>query len=182
MAIRIGRRDRNALLIGGVAVCLFAVVKFAVFPVLDRKEALERTIASQSESLREMVALRTEYEQLVQRSEQAKQRFDRREKGFTLFSFLDRLAGQADIKDSITYMKPSVVNPKNSPYSISQVEMKIQNTTMERLVRYLQLIEQSVNTVSVRRLSITRIERPEARLTAFLLVETPEPTPGPSGG
>lgn len=182
MAIRIARRDRNALLIGAICICLFGVLKFAVFPLLDKKEALERAVEVETVAFQEMLQLRAEYQELVHHAERASQRFSGRDETFTLFSFLERLAGQAGIKESITYMKPSTLNPKNSPYQISQVEMKLQDTTLDRLVRYLQLIEQSNNMVSVRRLSMTRTERPEGRLTAFLLVETPELPAGPDVG
>ena len=44
-----------------------------------------------------------------------------RTSGFTLFSFLDTLAGQAGLKDRIAYMKPSTSILEDSPFKLSIV-------------------------------------------------------------
>ncbi len=73
-----------------------------------------------------MTVLQSEYNMIKKRTELSKLRFAKRDTGFTLFSFLDKLTGKAGIKNHVTYMKPSTSVQKNSLFKISQVEMKLQ--------------------------------------------------------
>src|SRR5690606_35168266 len=82
-----------------------------------------------------------------------------RPQGFTLFSFLDTLAGQSGIKQNIDYMKPSTSNLKNSSYSLSMVELKINALTMEQLVSFMHGVETSPNLIWIKRISIDRGEK-----------------------
>ena len=54
-----------------------------------------------------MVTLRQEYLLLQQDSDILAQRLTSRPKNFTLFSFLEKAAGDAGVKKNIKYMKPS---------------------------------------------------------------------------
>jgi general secretion pathway protein M len=97
-----------------------------------------------------------------------------RPKGFTLFSFLDQLAGQAGLKDNIDYMKPTTTTHENSPYKTSVVETKLKAVTLERLTAYIYMIETSSNMVSLKRLSISKKSKQTGYVDAVLLAETIE--------
>ena len=92
--------------------------------------------------------------------------------GFTLFSFLDTLAGQVGLKDRIAYMKPSKTTLENTPYALSVVETKLQNITMKQLTSYLYRIETSDNLVRVKGLSISKTGRQAGTIDAVLMAET----------
>jgi general secretion pathway protein M len=95
-----------------------------------------------------------------------------RSSGFTLFSFLDTLAGQVGLKDRIAYMKPSKTTLENTPYTLSVVETKLQNITMKQLTSYLYRIETSNNLVRVKGLSISKTGKQAGTVDAVLLAET----------
>jgi general secretion pathway protein M len=124
--------------------------------------------------LEQMQKLQSEYAALTQSEKTSKSRFRRRPKGFTLFSFLDRLAGESGIKDRISYMKPSKKAQKNSPYKISRVEMKLEAISLEQLANYLYGIETSQNMVDITKISISKKDKKQGLLTAVLQVETVE--------
>jgi general secretion pathway protein M len=124
--------------------------------------------------LEQMQKLQSEYAALTQSEKTSKSRFRRRPKGFTLFSFLDRLAGESGIKDRISYMKPSKKAQKNSPYKISRVEMKLEAISLEQLTNYLYGIETSQNMVDITKISISKKDKKQGLLTAVLQVETVE--------
>jgi len=84
---------------------------------------------------------------------------------------LDQLAGEAGIKDHIAYMKPSKSRPKNSPYNLSMVELKLQGISIKQLTPYLYMVETSKNMVFIRRISITKTGK-EGMIDAILQVET----------
>lgn len=172
--MKFSKREKYYLYAAMAFICLFVLFQFAVFPVLDKRERLKNMIQVKTSTLQNMLALKSEYEKAVQRTNASKALIDKRKKDFTLFSFLDRLAGESGFKDQIIYMKPTTTEQKEGNYKISQVEMQIQGITLEQLTLFLYRIETSKNIVSVRRLSISKSDKPEGTVTAILQAMTIE--------
>lgn len=174
MAIKLTRREKYAIYAAAGIICLFVIIQFIVFPTVDKIEQQERALQVKTRMLEEMVALKSEYDAIKKNTDVSKVQFARRERGFTLFSFLDKLTGEAGIKGNITYMKPSTSVQKNSPYKISKVEMKLQGLTMQQLTSYLHMVETSKNMVRIKKLSISKTGKQEGFIDAVLQVETSE--------
>jgi len=174
IAMKLNRRERMAVLAGICFLCLFVVVRFAVFPLMDRKDRLRRNLAVNSRNLAEIRSLKAEYETLISAGEVAEKRFKQRRKSFTLLSFLVQLAGEVGIKDKMASMKPTMTQKKDSPYKISQVEMKLKGLSLEQITQYLYKIETSKNMVSIKRISLTKSDDQEGILNVVLQVETLE--------
>jgi general secretion pathway protein M len=121
-----------------------------------------------------MHRMKAEHDSMKSRSKQSEVRFTRRDKGFTLFSFLDQLAGQSRIKERVNYMRPSKIEQKNSPLKLSRVEMKLEAVTLEQLATFLHGVETSRNMAVVSKLSVTRRDQKEGLLDAILQVDTLE--------
>jgi general secretion pathway protein M len=121
-----------------------------------------------------MLVLKNQYMAIKKRADEAKKSMSKRKRGFTLFSFLDQLAGETGLKDNIAYMKPSVSAQENSPYKTALVETKLQAVTVESLTRYIYRIETSDNIVKLKGLSITKTGKLAGYVDAVLLVETIE--------
>ncbi len=174
MARKLTRREKYSIYAAAGIICLFVVIQFIVFPTVDKREQQERAVQVKTKILEEMVALKAEYDAIKKNTDLSKVQFTRREKGFTLFSFLDKLTGEAGIKDHITYMKPSTSVRKNSPYKISKVELKLQGLTLQQLTSYLHMVETSKNIVRIKKLSISKTGKQEGFIDAVLQVETSE--------
>ena len=174
MAIKLTKREKYAIYAASGIICLFVIILFTVFPTIDKIEQQERALQVKTKMLEEMVALKSEYDAIKKNTDVSKVQFARRERGFTLFSFLDKLSGEAGIKDHIAYMKPSTSVQKNSPYKISKVEMKLQGLTMQQLTSYLHMVETSKNMVRIKKLSISKTGKQEGFIDAVLQVETSE--------
>lgn len=172
MVKKLSRRERYSIYGVCCIVCLFVLVRLVIFPTVDKRQHLRRAFQVKTKILEEMIALKSEYDAINTEADLSKVRFAKREKGFTLFSFLDKLSGEAGIKNNITYMKPSTSVQKNSPYKISLVEMKIQGLTLEQLAVYLHMVETSENIVNIKRLSISKKHKQEGFIDAVLQVET----------
>lgn len=172
--MKITRREKYAILLGGCFVLLYVVVQFVIFPFIDKRNRLERLLETQTKALVEMHLLKTEYESLNQKAEFSKTRFSKRPEGFTLFSFLDKLAGECGVKENVAYMKPSKIDQKNSEYKLSTVEMKLQGITMHQLNPFLYKVEMSENHVSVRRMSISKTSQKEGYIDVVMQIETYE--------
>jgi general secretion pathway protein M len=169
---KLSYREKMALIAGLAFIGLFILVKGVVFPYLETRERLHRSLASHTRNYEEIQQLRLKYLELQNRADNSKTRFSRRKRGFTLFSFLDKLAGQVGIKERITYMKPSTTKQKDAPFSISLVEMKLNGITMEQITKFLFQIETSQNMIHIRRLSLNKKEDKEGLLNVILQVET----------
>lgn len=174
MVNKLNKRERIAVYAVSGLVGFILIYELIVSPLAESRERRERVLVSKSRERKEMIHLKSEYETIQQKVAATGSRFVGRKANFTLFSFLDGLAGEAKIKDHISYMKPSTSTPKDSPYKISQVEMKLQNVTMEQLTTYLYKVETSTNMVFVKRLSISKDSKQSGFINAVLQVETLE--------
>ncbi len=172
--MKLSKREKYAVAVATAFVLLFIVLQLIVFPFREKKERLEKAVQTASKNLEEMISLKAEYGTIVQKTEISKIRFANREPGFTLFSFLDKLAGEEELKGNIAYMKPSKSDSKDSQYKLSQVEMKLQGLSMKQLSPYLYKVETSKNSVFVRRISITKKGKEEGFIDVILQVETYE--------
>jgi general secretion pathway protein M len=167
-------REKIALGAGVGVLVIFILFQFIIFPVIDRQKVLQRTIATKEADMAEMRRMSAEAATLKQQQSRSTQRMGRRPRGFTLFSFLDGLAGKTQIKGNIDYMKPSTTEPKGSPYKVSVVEMKLVGINMKQLLAYLYRIETSANMVQIKRLAITKTDKSAGFINAVLQVETPQ--------
>ena len=122
--------------------------------------------------LEDMQKLKAEHRGLGERAKQRKAQYSKRDKGFTLFSFLDKLASDVGVKKNIAYMKPSRNIHKNRSIKISSVEMKIQAIGLSKLADYLYKAETSQNMIIIRRASLTK--KGKTGIDAVLQVEAME--------
>ncbi|MDX2445774.1 MAG: hypothetical protein QNK29_01080 [Desulfobacterales bacterium] len=169
---KLSNREKMAIGIGIGFVAIFILAQVAFLPFLYARERLQRRLVSHTINYTEIKQLRLKYLELQSRADNSNKRFKRRQRGFTLFSFLDKLAGQVGIKERITYMKPSSTKQKDTPYRLSLVEMKLNGITMEQITKFLYRIETSQNMIHVRRLSLNKKEEKEGLLNVILQVET----------
>ncbi len=174
MLKKLTKREKYAIYALSGAIFLFILIQFVVFPSIDKRKRLKRTLQVKEDALLEMISLKSDYDAIEKRTNLAKVHFKNREKGFTLFSFLDRLTGKARIKEYVTYMKPSTTVQKNNSFKISQVEMKFKGLTLKQLTTYLHMVETSKNIVHIKRLSISKTGKQEGFVDAVLQVETVE--------
>jgi general secretion pathway protein M len=174
MLKKLTKREKYAIYALSGAAVLFILIQFVIFPSIDKRRRLKRTIQVKENLLLEMINLKSDYDAVEKRTSLAKVNFENREKDFTLFSFLDSLTGKARIKEYVTYMKPSTTVQKNNSYKISQVEMKFKGLTLEQLTTYLHMVETSKNMVRIERLSISKTGKQEGFVDAVLQVEAVE--------
>ena len=156
----------------GIAlVVLFIIFQFILSPFLAAKGKTKGSIQAKEKTLKELVSLSSEYGTLKEDSGEIKKRLALRSKGFTLFSFLEKQAGQSRVKPNIKYMKPSISTDKG-PYSESSVEMKLENITLKQLVEYLHLVESPENLVRIKRISVKQSKGSPEYLTVLMHLVT----------
>jgi general secretion pathway protein M len=172
LPINLQKREKIILSAAGVVIVVLLILQIIIFPIFDRNDALGKKIIERTKALEEVRQLKAEYQSLTQNLVSNENQLKNRPPGFTLFSFLDTLAGQSGIKPNIIYMKPSTTNVKGSPYSLSIVEMKIDSLTMGQLVTFLHGVETSPNMVWIKRISLSKGDKNNDLINSILQVET----------
>ncbi len=170
----LNKREKYAVYAASGLIAVFILIQVIISPVINKRERLTRTLQAKTKILEEMRTLQSEYAIIREKARLSKKRFEARNKGFTLFSFLDRLADKSGIKNHITYMKPTTSAREKSGYKVSKVEMKLQGITLKQLTSYLHGVETSKNIVSIKRISIVKTGIKEGYVNVVLQIETVE--------
>lgn len=169
---QLSQKDRRALIICAVALLLFALVQFFIFPLMDDRKELLRKIAVKEKNLIEMRLMQQKVRQVSKKSSGLDERVARRSPSFSLFSFLEQQGEQAQVKEKIQQMniKRSSSKPdEEGALRHVAVEMKLQGVPLDRLVALLELIESPEQVVGVERISIM-INKKQGGLNATLRV------------
>ncbi|MCF8025722.1 MAG: type II secretion system protein M [Desulfobacteraceae bacterium] len=170
--LNISSREKLFLGAGAGFVLLFLIFLLLIQPVFQKRTQLAGKLAAKQQSLSEIKQMYREYQSLQSRTQKAEKRYSERPEGFTLFSFMDRLAGETGIKENITYMKPGSTEDESRGLKISHVELKLQDVTIEELISYLFHIETSKSMVRINRLSISREGEGKSLLSVVMQAET----------
>ena len=169
--MQLAKREKYLIALSVIVIVFAVVLQLAIMPFLEKREQLKNSVAGKQNNLQQMAALRQEYLLLQQDSNTLAQRLTSREQSFTLFSFLEKAAGDAGVKENIKYMKPSA-SSGTGPFKESLVEMKLERITLGQMVGYLKLIESPDKLVSLKRVSIQSNKKETQFLDAILQVLT----------
>jgi len=169
--MQLAKREKYFIALAVIFVVFAVVIQFAVMPFFEKRERFKSNVTVKQNELQQMLALRQEYLLLQRGSDTLSQRLTGRSKNFTLFSFLEKAAGDAGIKENIKSMKPSASTGKG-PFKESLVEMKLERITLGQMVGYLKLIESPDKLVSIKRISIQSNKKETQFLDAILQVLT----------
>ena len=169
--MQLAKREKYLITLAVIVIVAAVMLQFGLMPFLEKKEQYDNNVTVKQNNLQQMVALREQYLLLEQESDVLVQRLAQGPKNFTLFSFLEKAAGDAGVKNNIKSMKPSAATGKG-PFQESLVEMKLERITLGQMVGYLQLIESPENLVSIKRISIQSNKKETQFLDVVLQVLT----------
>ncbi len=167
--MELSRRDRLALAVGAGALLLFLIFQFVLFPLLDKRQRLEKGIVAREKALVEMRQMQERYQRLDRQNSSLGRQLARRDKNFSLFSFLEKMATATGVKQQIAYMKPSSVQGDGTVRQTT-VEMKFKAVSLKQLVAFLERIEAPEQLVAVKRISIKENTKEKATLDVILQV------------
>jgi general secretion pathway protein M len=169
--MKLARREKFFVSAAVLFIAIFFLFQFLIFPFFTAKRKIQKGVRAKENALKEMVVLVSEFKRYKNDSQGIKKVLGHRKRGFTLFSFLEKAAGEADVKEHIKYMKPSTsVGP--DPYKESLVEIKLELVTLKQIIDYLYKIESTDNVVIVKRFSANENKKRNGYLDAILQVLT----------
>ena len=169
--MKLAKREKYLVLLACCAIVIFFLLEFFIFPFFEKRELLQRGVKTKEGDLKEILMLSAEYQVHKKSSQEIKKILAKRKKDFTLFSFLEKAAGETHVKEHIKYMKPSV-SEGTGPYKESMVEMKLDGITLTQLAGYLYRIESPENLIRIKRMSIKQNKKETGYLNAIMQVLT----------
>ncbi len=150
------------------------IVQLIVLPYFEARQKVRSAITAGEKALRELTVLGAEYGVLRQRSEEIRRASERRPPGFTLFSYLEKRAGEAAVKTNIRSLTPLASAPTGA-YEETAVEMKLDRLTMRQLTDFLYRVESPEEMIRVRRISVVKMKESPEYLSALIQVFTYQP-------
>ena len=169
--MQLAKREKYLISLAVIVIALALVIQFAVMPFVNKRDQYANSVTGKQRNLQEMMSLRQEYLALQEGANVVSQKLANRPKSFTLFSFLEKAAGDAGVKNNIKYMKPSASTGKG-PFKESLVEMKLERITLGQMADYLKRIESPANLVSIKRISIQSNKKETQYLDVIMQVLT----------
>ncbi len=166
--------QKRTVTAGLVFVGVVLLAQFIVVPYFEARQKVRSAIVASEKALRELTALGAEYGVLRQRSEEIRRASERRPPGFTLFSYLEKRAGDAAVKTNIRSLTPLMLAPTGA-YEETAVEMKLDKLTMKQLTDFLYRVESPEEMIRVRRISVVKMKESPEYLSALIQVFTYQP-------
>lgn len=167
--MQLSQREKVAVSLAGAAVLLFVLFQFVVFPLADKRARLIRGLAAKEKAVVEMRSLQERYRQLSSQTGSIAEMLAKREKDFSLFSFLEQGAADSGVKDRIAHMRPSE-SPEGELFQQSRVEMKLQGLSLKQLIDFLEKVESPDHLVGVDKITIQENGKDQGTLDATLLL------------
>ena len=175
LPVQLNTRERIAVCSALLVVSVLIIAEWSVLPIIRHRKSLDQAIRTRVLELEEIQELQKTHVLLKQNTEKIRSRLALREKGFTLFSYLDRSAGNTGVKEHIAYMKPSGSDLESSAFKAFQVEMKLQSISLHQLSAFLYGVETADSLVRVKKASIAKAGQSAEGIDAVLRVETIAP-------
>ncbi|WP_339138527.1 MAG: hypothetical protein WGN25_09530 [Candidatus Electrothrix sp. GW3-4] len=168
---RLRQKDKRAVLILLIALVLFAFVQFAVSPLLAERKQLERKIRSKENGLTEMQTMQNEIKMLSRQNNSFEQLLAARPADFNLFAFLEEKCAETQVKDNISYMKPTNATGDGAVQQL-MVKMKLKAIRLNLLVAFLERVESAKNIVALNYIKVDVNEKDHGTLDVTMHVIT----------
>jgi hypothetical protein len=166
------KREINVLISGILFLVLFFGYQFGVAAVLDKRDNLKRILNEKQAALEEMVVLQQQFLTVSNSFDTKIQALADREKGFSLFSFLDSQAKKNGVKENVAYMKPFTKDLEKSLYTLATVKVQLKEVYLKELVDFLYHIESSKNGITITSLSLSKTGDEKVQIDAVIETQT----------
>jgi Tfp pilus assembly protein PilO len=152
MKLNITQRERRVLAVASV-ILLLIIVYLGVDAAVQQYQELGRRIEIKKQDLVKISHLRDQYVETHRQVQEIRSRLEKKQKDFSLLSFIEDLANREGIREKIGSVKPKKI-PLNDDYDESSVEIQMDNITLPKFVDFSYKVEHSGHLLKVKRLRI----------------------------
>ena len=179
--IKLDAKQRYIVAFGAAFVLMALVFEFAVFPLLDAKAKMKKSMAAQSRKLEDMIRLDAELTAQEARISQIKSTLTSRGGDFTLFAYLDKKAIAAGVKGSVRQMN-SLQGARSSSFEETLMDLKLEKITLKQLTDFLYQVESPAELIRIKRITVTKMKESPDYISVQLLMASYAPVAPRSGG
>ena len=159
---------------GAVFIVMVLIFQFVVSPLWQARQRTIHAIAVNEKALEQMKVLGQEYGALKLRAEAVQRVLSGRSEGFSLFSYLEKKAGDIQLKSHVKYINP-LKGATTGSFEESSAEMRLDSITMKQLTVFLHRVESPKDLIKISKISINKMRESPEYLTATLQVRTNKP-------
>jgi hypothetical protein len=171
--IQLTRRERRLGIVMTAVATVLALYGFAIEPMRDRIETLQRIIPEKQGELREIQASSAEYIALRRARESVEARIGAQDSDFQLLPFLESLIEQHRLTRQVVTMERDAL-PAQSGYSETIVKIGFEGITLRQLVAFLEAVETSGVIAQIGSLHVRKDAKNETRLISILHIHSPQ--------
>jgi general secretion pathway protein M len=171
---KLDAKQRNLAMGAAGVVLIVLIMGIAVFPFLDAKEKLAKAIKINQKKLSEINQLSAEFTSLEAKTSAIRNTVSSRGAGFTLFSYLEKKATQANVRGRIKYMNSSK-GTQSPSFEESLIDMKLEKITIKQLTDFLYYAESPADLVRIKKITINKMKESPEYLNAQLQISSFQP-------
>ena len=162
---RLPKRQQLAIACGGGLVLVILLIQLLILPFMEAKSTVNQSIRKNEKTLTEMLLLAKDYRLLKRQAEKVQQVLARRVPNFSLFSYLEKIAGDAGVKSSIKSMN-AAKGSTSGPYEELLVDIRLEKITLKQLTDFLYLLESPQELIGVKRIALAKMPASPEYLSA----------------
>jgi general secretion pathway protein M len=158
---RLSKRQQLTVAGGGGLVLFMLLMQLLVLPFVDAKKANNQAIRNNEKTLAEMMLLSNDYQVLKRQAGRIQQALARRPQNFSLFSHLEKIAGDAGVKANIKSIN-ATKGAVSGPYEELPVDIRLEKITLKQITDFLYLLESPQDLIRVKKIALAKMpESPE---------------------
>ena len=166
---KLDTKQRRLAVGAAIFVALVMVMELAVFPFWEAKKKLARAIHSNQNKLVEMNGLVTEFKVLEAKTAAMRRSAATRGTDFTLFSYLEKKAAQANVRGRIKQMNSSK-GMRYASFEESLIDMRLDKVTLKQLTDFLYYAESPADLIRIKKITINKMKESPEYLSAQLQI------------
>jgi len=167
-------KQRKMVAGAAIFVVMALILEMVVFPFWEAKGKLNKSIISNQKRLAELRELETEFVAREAVISRIKRNVSMRGSNFSLFSYLEKKAAQANVRGYIKYMNSSKGAPSDS-FEESLIDMKLDKITIKQLADFLYLADSPSDLVRIKKITINKMKESPEYLSVQLQVSSFQP-------
>jgi general secretion pathway protein M len=171
---KLDAKQRKIVAGAAIFVCIALILEIVVFPFAETREKLTKAIKVNQKKLAEINELSTEFALLEAKTAAIKRSVSMHGADFTLFSYLEKKATQANVRGRIKYMNSSR-GTQSSSFEESLVDMKLDKITIKQLTDFLYYAESPADLVRIKKITVNKMKESPEYLSAQLQISSLQP-------
>lgn len=158
---RLSKRQQLTVAGGGGLALVMLLVQLLILPFMDAKKTLNQAIRNNEKTLAEMMLLAGDYQVLKRQAGRIQQSLAQRPQNFSLYSHLEKIAGDAGVKANIKSIN-AAKGATSGPYEELPVDIRLEKITLKQITDFLYLLESPQELIRVKKIALAKMpESPE---------------------